>query len=312
MADEIRFARQIPWFTCYTTIWEREDLDAETKLVYINLAGHAGNNQRAWPSYDTIARETSLSRRCVIDRVKILNNKNLLVKRPRFLANGGQTSNLYIVFPSHEPFNPKKESIDTTGNLVNKPQDVGDAQHTLPDLEGGVHRMHGGGAPHAPKYDHSNNNVVVVKDSTSKKINAEKSLSKKLTYNQKPESLKKELDIKEKVLTPTEHQIQEIIAGIKEVTGTTVEQKDAVLVLSQFPFDYVKEKITEVMPGSNIDQNLTGWLLAACWGDWKKVKPEKLVKSQNDNKRKPQPKSNNISSSQNSKKMELIRSLYMS
>ena len=272
--DEIRFGRQVPWFTCYTTIWKRDDLDAESKLVYINLASHAGNNQRAWPSYDTIARETSLSRRCVITRIKILIAKNLLVKRHRFENNGKQTSNLFIVFPAHNPFRPDHEFIDSDGNLVNIPQDIVGAHGAPQDLDIGVHAVHCGGAHGALKYDQFNNNVV-VEDNAPKKI--DKPISK--TTDQEKVVNESPTIISPAAAPISLADINRVVDAVREATCCLINQQDAENILSRWSVDYVLGKINDVLAGNPIKDNVTGWIIRCCEGDWKKVKPDKRFRN---------------------------------
>ena len=281
--DEIRFGRKAPWFTCYTSIWERDDLDAESKLVYINLASHAGNNQRAWPSYDTIARETSLSRRCVIARIKILTAKNLLVKRHRFENNGKQTSNLFIVFPAHDPFRPNQESIDSNGNLVNIPLDIVGAHGAPQDLAVGVHTVHHKGAHGALKYDQLNNNVVVVEDNDPKKLKLDKSKRENPVFDQKQLCEKSQTTNSPAAAPIPLADINRVIDTVKEVTGCVINQQDAKSILSHGSVDYVLDKINNVVTGSKISQNVVGWIISCCDCDWGKVKPGKVknVKSEN-------------------------------
>ena len=307
-ADEIRFGRQVPWFTCYTSIWERNDLDAESKLVYINLASHAGNNQRAWPSYDTIAKETGLSRRCVITRVKILIAKNLLVKRHRFENNGKQTSNLFIVFPAHDPFRPNQESIDSDGNLVNIPQHIVGAHGAPQDLDTGVHTVHCGGAHGALKYDQFNNNTVVVVENDNNKL--DKSDNEVFVFDQKKPCEKSQTTTCPAAAPIPLVDINRVIDAVKEVTGCVINQQDAKSILYRWPIDYVLTKIN-VAAGKKINKNVVGWIMSCCDRDFLNVvKSEKVKNVKTENR--PYNADNNYSAAAAAKKAMLMEYLYQS
>ena len=295
-ADEIRFGRQVPWFTCYTSIWERNDLDAESKLVYINLASHAGNNQRAWPSYERIARQTGLSRRCVITRIKILIAKNLLVKRHRFFANGKQTSNLFIVFPAHDPFRPNQELIDSNGNLINKPLDIVGAHGAPQDLAVGVHTVHSRGAHGALKYDQFNNNTVVVVDQDDNK-KLDKSENEEIVVDQNKPHEKSQTTTCPAAAPIPLADINRVIDAVKNVTGCVISQQDAKSLLSCWPVDYVLTKVN-VAAGKKIDQNVVGWIKRCCEGDWVNVvKPGKVKNVKTENRPYYKETDNNYSAS---------------
>lgn len=66
-------------------------LTAHQKLVLIAVAEHLGVKDHAWPSYATLARLTSLTRRTVISTVKALANQDILTIR----YPPGQRSNCY-------------------------------------------------------------------------------------------------------------------------------------------------------------------------------------------------------------------------
>jgi hypothetical protein len=66
-------------------------LTANQKLVLIAIAEHLGSKDHAWPSYATLARLTSLTRRTVITTVKALADQGILTIR----YPPGQRSNCY-------------------------------------------------------------------------------------------------------------------------------------------------------------------------------------------------------------------------
>ena len=77
-----------------------EDLDVYDKTVYSILCSYASSVDRScFPSYQTIARKASCSRRKVIAVIANLERMNLIEKQEQFNAIGDNTSNLYIVKP---------------------------------------------------------------------------------------------------------------------------------------------------------------------------------------------------------------------
>lgn len=63
------------------------DLPANTKLVLIAVGARMNQfGQGAWPSYNTIAADTSLSRRTVIDAIKLAVERGFITKKTRHKA----------------------------------------------------------------------------------------------------------------------------------------------------------------------------------------------------------------------------------
>lgn len=123
-------------FVVPTEILDTE-LNIYEKMVYMVLRSYAnGQDDTAFPSYNTIAQKGSMSKRKAIDCVKRLEELGLIKKEERLTASKNrkvsQTSNLYTIYrPS---------------DLVHSMHE-GSAQHA----RGVVHNMHEGSAQHAPK-----------------------------------------------------------------------------------------------------------------------------------------------------------------
>jgi hypothetical protein len=120
----IRIGRHVPWRTFNNAILDRKDLGVQAKMVYVVLSSHAtANDQRCFPSYATIAREASVSRRTAIRVVAELETTRLLVKTPRYRVDSrSPTSNLYILFPADAPFDPEQERISPDGAVTSLDQ----------------------------------------------------------------------------------------------------------------------------------------------------------------------------------------------
>jgi DNA-binding GntR family transcriptional regulator len=84
--------RQMPLGLAVTKLALHSSLTAHQKLTLIVIADHLGTNNHSWPSYSTLARLTSLSRRTVITTVKSLADTGILTIRYKT----GQRSNSYI------------------------------------------------------------------------------------------------------------------------------------------------------------------------------------------------------------------------
>lgn len=125
----VRFANEKGYFICENDVFALP-LQPIEKLTYLAITRYAGANNRAWPAYETLARDVSCSRRRVISAVKNLVNCCLLEKQGR-----GNKTNLYLVY-SPNYYNGKKEIIQG-------------ACHA-PPAESGVNHVHPGGDPGAP------------------------------------------------------------------------------------------------------------------------------------------------------------------
>ena len=79
------------------------DISEHAKIVYLYLCRCADDESQAFPSYSTIAKRCSISRRTALRAVRELQDVGLLeVKNRQMLKNGKllYTSNLYILYDS--------------------------------------------------------------------------------------------------------------------------------------------------------------------------------------------------------------------
>ncbi|MGF7036755.1 hypothetical protein J2T17_007830 [Paenibacillus mucilaginosus] len=128
-------------FVVPVEILEVPDLSIYEKMAYIVIRSHANvRDASAFPSYATIAKEGSMSRRKAIDAVAMLIEKGLLRKEIRLDVSKNRkirnTSNLYYI---EHPTAIRKDEIPPAGACGAPPL---------------VHHMHQGGAPHAPEHNH--------------------------------------------------------------------------------------------------------------------------------------------------------------
>ena len=134
-------------FVVPTEILDMEELTIYEKMVYVVLRSYANSqDDTAFPSYDTIAKKASMSKRKAIDCVEKLVKLGLLVKEERKKVS-------------------KKGKISPTSNLyyIRRPSEVNkgvvnDMHHpSAPDALPLVHDMHHPSAHGAPE---NNNNKI--------------------------------------------------------------------------------------------------------------------------------------------------------
>ncbi len=91
--SSVKLAFNSGYFMCGNDVFTLP-LPSPEKLIYVALTRYAGSNNRAWPNYDTLARDSSCSRRRAIDAVNRLCRCRLVAKEGR-----GNRSNVFMVFP---------------------------------------------------------------------------------------------------------------------------------------------------------------------------------------------------------------------
>ena len=111
--DSLRDGRTKNWFYLENDLLDREDLTTYEKTVYIVIARYVNGENKAFPSYETIAKKGSMAKVQAMRVVKSLTQKGLLKKEVRKTKdNKGYTSNLYTLL------NPKlkdKSNINKKG-----------------------------------------------------------------------------------------------------------------------------------------------------------------------------------------------------
>ena len=143
----VRFANEKGYFICENDVFALP-LHPIEKLTYLAITRYAGTNNRAWPAYETLARDVSCSKRRVIDAVKNLVSCKLIEKQVR-----GNRSNLYLIY------SPKyycAENIFTQGAYYAPLPEI-EVNDMHPDSEYGaplnnlrVHAVHPESEPDAP------------------------------------------------------------------------------------------------------------------------------------------------------------------
>lgn len=178
MSDKLQDNLRV--FVTPVEILEVEELDIYEKMAYIVIRSHCNAREAtAWPSYNTIAREGSMSRRKAIDAVNSLIDKGLVVKNEgrnqlhRSVTNNGKIRNDSNRYTLERPADLMAE-----GKLKsNKPRKKGSAQYAPPL----VHSMHHPSAQRAPKQNQlKESNLILdreIENATAETAAASETLS---------------------------------------------------------------------------------------------------------------------------------------
>jgi len=107
--DNLRDGRTRNWFYLENDLLDRDDLTIYEKTVYIVIARYVNGENKAFPSYETIAKKGSMAKVQAKRVVKSLIQKGLLKKEVRKTKdNKSYTSNLYTLL------NPKPKDKSNT------------------------------------------------------------------------------------------------------------------------------------------------------------------------------------------------------
>ncbi|MBM3708229.1 MAG: hypothetical protein FJW69_07850 [Actinobacteria bacterium] len=114
-SDNLRDGRVRNWFYLENDLLDREDLTIYEKTVYIVIARYVNGENKAFPSYETIAKKGSMAKVQAMRVVKSLIQKGLLKKDARKNKdNEGSISNLYTLLnlkPKDKNINEKDEGV---------------------------------------------------------------------------------------------------------------------------------------------------------------------------------------------------------
>jgi len=110
--DNLRDGRVKNWFYLENDLLDRDDLTIYEKAVYIVIARYVNGENKAFPSYETIAKKGSMAKVQAMRVVKSLIEKGLLKKEARKnKINGGSTSNLYTLLNPKPSDKDKEEGV---------------------------------------------------------------------------------------------------------------------------------------------------------------------------------------------------------
>lgn len=88
---------QVPYGLIYEPIFHDERVNTSMLAVYSYLCMRAGSKGSAWPSQNSIAKGTRLSRETVNRCLKKLENLGYVNIQHEYKEDGSQKSNVYIV-----------------------------------------------------------------------------------------------------------------------------------------------------------------------------------------------------------------------
>lgn len=108
---------QRPFIMIYHDFLESELLNSYEKMVFIALKKFADSKNQCFPSLKKLADITKMSKRKIQDTLKDLERKHIISIEKRSRVDGGDTSNLYILYDFKELWNAgSSEEIAAVAN----------------------------------------------------------------------------------------------------------------------------------------------------------------------------------------------------
>jgi hypothetical protein len=126
---EVQDARPRGWFWIDNELIDRcgAQIGPFGLAVYMVLARHANQQRACWPSYETLAAETGMSRRKVIDVVKALREAGLIsVEGRKTIADDGSmtyTSNVFTLLGVQDAHSASEQRALGVVNDVHHPSE---------------------------------------------------------------------------------------------------------------------------------------------------------------------------------------------
>lgn len=165
MSEQLQDSLRV--FVAPVEIFEVAEIDIYEKMVYLVIRSHCNARDNiAWPSYDTIAREGSMSRRKAIDAVRGLLEKGLLIKNEgsskphRSVTKNGRIRNDSNRYELERP-SVLMAHGRLTSNKPNQNRTKKTSARHAPPL---VHDMHHPSAQRAPEYNHLKESLLNMFD----------------------------------------------------------------------------------------------------------------------------------------------------
>ncbi len=225
----VRMAFESGYFMCGNDVFDLPLPSAE-KLIYMALTRFAGSNNRAWPSYEKLAKSASCSKRRAVYAVETLCKCKLITKE-----NRGNRSNVYVVYPPkfYCEVETEKDDQEIKQGAQSAPQKNNSASlyhiqgaNSAPSEKSRVQPLHPEGATPAPQG--CNSCTLRVHDvqpninkNNNKKINTQQTEpndERESSSKNKTEIKKKDIDeikevFKEKKARVTEDVIKSLLAA---------------------------------------------------------------------------------------------------
>jgi hypothetical protein len=306
-----RLKMDIEYFMCPNEILDKSEelgLKSQGILVYIYLV-RCANNSTAFPSMNTIAQKTQLSRSTVIRTIEDLIKKDLIIKHKRFNTRKNEyESNIY------EILSPKKilsridiPTVPTIGSITETPPSFTEIPssftETPPSFTETPYKQLVKTTNYKELYNNNNRDYVNQKEAEKPLENSvvvkkemDKSFSVKqdnISKNINTPLFKKEVTVTNDTSVVIDIQHKELINSLKENISNTLEidQKEIKLPslkkiiknnnVSMDKINYYLDNWTKFSEFSNINEPIN-WLFGAL-----KVKelyqvPTKKIKKNND------------------------------
>jgi predicted transcriptional regulator len=191
--NNLRDGRVRNWFYLENDLLDRQDLNIYEKTVYIVIARYVNSENKAFPSYETIAKKGSMAKVQAMRVVKSLIQKGLLKKEARKnKENEGSTSNLYTLLnPKPKNKNDNKKDKGVSDRYPGgKPQIPGVVSDRYPNNTN-IKKTDLNNVNTASREEVVENSAEEIKEVTDEDINdIRKKIKKSLKEKEKPDFIK--------------------------------------------------------------------------------------------------------------------------
>lgn len=108
-----------PFSIVYHDVWDSEDITPQERYVYLCLLRYANfYDKKCFPSLSTICKKTKYGRSTVVNTIKSLEEKGLVVKKGRVKKDNSQDTNLYIINRIGSSVEYKGSTVENLGSSV--------------------------------------------------------------------------------------------------------------------------------------------------------------------------------------------------
>lgn len=223
----------------YNMIFE-QDISEHAKIVYLYLCRCADSEGQSFPSQNTIGKKCSIkSRQTVSNALKELESIGLLDRESRYRKDGGQTSNLYVIYDSPKP--PAEEK-DTPCPANGHPPVQ---QMDTPCPANGHHE-------------------VLPNEGLPKKNNNNREQTKKQLHTTKNKEVKPKKDV-----VVSQDELDELKTNIDTTVGTIQEER-LVKLIEDVGVEPIKHQLKNFPKFKKVQSilNPVGFFISAILGNW--------------------------------------------
>lgn len=262
--------------------------DAELRVYLVIRKFAYGKKDYCWPSQETIAKAVGKTRETVNRIIQCLKTKEMLT----VLQRGLRQSCVYTLCKLPAKLMEAYQALFKQTEVSETVESPSLLELTETSQE---------------ENKENNTNVVVVENEFQAKnyIQEADKLRPSITKNIPVEPSQPQTETTPAPIV----EVYQIINAVKAATGCAIDKPDAQHILSRWSIDYVLGKVNDVVCGSNIKKNVTGWIIRCCEGDWKKIKPDKFTKSKA-KARPPKEVGNSYYVPADAKKKAMLEALY--